>query len=72
MSFLFNSSEANNWSHLGGFLAGIFIGTFMCERHERPGGSPIDLTSHEKMWKGIGMVGSFTMFSVCFGILMFA
>lgn len=38
MSFLFTSSDVNNWSHLGGFLAGVLVGLFMCERHLKPGG----------------------------------
>lgn len=42
MSFLFTSQDVNNWSHLGGFLAGIFVGLFMSDRHQRPGGMAVD------------------------------
>lgn len=59
-------------AHLGGFLAGIFVGLFLCTRHERPGGSTVDLTGYEKTNRGIGIFGTFAMFSVCFCILMFA
>ena len=71
LSFLFTSSGVNNMAHLGGFLAGIFVGLFLCSRHERPGGSTVDLTGYEKTNRFIGVLGTFAMFAICFSILMF-
>lgn len=72
MSFLFQPPGVNIFSHLGGYLAGVLIGLFLCERHQRPGGQSVSLSQHEKTWKIVGMVASIVMFGVCMSFVMFA
>ena len=71
ISFLFSSADSNFYAHLGGFIAGVFIGMFLSNRHLRPGGSISAYSTFEKIFIAIGIVLSLIFFVICFCLLMF-
>lgn len=71
-SLLFVSSGDNVTAHLGGLLAGVFVGMFVSVRHISPEGQPIGLTSYEKTVRNIGIGGAVIIFVVCLSVILFA
>ena len=70
LSFFFASSGVNTMAHLGGFLAGIFVGMFLALRHEKPGGNTVEPSGYEKNVRIAGMISTFLLFTICFLVLM--
>ena len=72
MSFVLTSAGISNYAHVGGFLAGIVVGCFLSPRHFEDDKERDLFTFYEKVVKVVGFLGSFVMFCVCFGLLMFS
>ena len=65
MTFLLNGQYSNTAPHLCGLLSGVFIGCFLSERFQNPAGMSLDLTTHERTTKNVGVgitVGLFVLF----------
>ena len=71
ISFLFSSKDSNFYAHLGGFLAGVFVGMFLSNRHVRPGGVMVAYSKYEKIFIAVGLFMSLGFFVICFSLLMF-
>lgn len=54
MTFLLSGAYARTAPHICGLVAGIFIGCFISERFQAPGGMPVNLSPHERTTKNIG------------------
>ena len=68
-SLLFTSNEDSVVAHLGGMLAGIFIGLSISARHVNPEGLSLELTNFEKINRVVGIFVSVTLLTVCVSIL---
>jgi membrane associated rhomboid family serine protease len=72
MSFLLTGGNTNVMAHVGGFVSGFFVGLWISEKFDRPGGIMVGFTPYEKWCRYSGYAVSFILFIVPLMVILFA